>query len=85
VKGQVDRLQQDVRDGKLIAGLIQEQIDNLGQIYELTTSPEWQQTIDLLVSASEVYVAVYQNVRGIAQYFASQLSCIPPGCSSSTG
>lgn len=78
VKGQVDRLQQDIRDGKLIAGLIQEQVDNLGQIYELTTSPEWQQAIDLLVSASEVYVAAYQNVRGIAQYFASQLSYTRP-------
>lgn len=74
VKGPVDRLREDIREGKLLAGLIQEQINNLGMVYELTTSPEWQQAIDALIGASEVYVAAYQNVRGIAQYFASQLS-----------
>jgi DNA-binding MurR/RpiR family transcriptional regulator len=78
VKGQVDRLEQDRKEGKLLAGLIQQQIDNLGQIYEITRAPEWQQTIDALVEASEVYVAAYQNVRGIAQYFASQLSYTRP-------
>ncbi len=74
VKGSVGRLRDDNREGKLLAGLIQQQIDNLGMIYELTTAPEWQQAIDALIAASEVYVAAYQNVRGIAQYFASQLS-----------
>ena len=78
VKGPVDRFREDIREGKLLAGLIQQQIDNLGRIYELTAAPEWQQTIDALVSASEVYVAAYQNVRGIAQYFASQLSYTRP-------
>lgn len=78
VKGPVDRLREDIREGKLLAGLIQQQIDNLGRIYELAAAPEWQQTIDALVSASEVYVAAYQNVRGIAQYFASQLSYTRP-------
>lgn len=78
VKGPVDRLREDISGGKLLAGLIQQQIDNLGQIYGLTTSPEWQQTIEALVGASEVYVAAYQNVRGIAQYFASQLSYTRP-------
>ncbi|OCP35266.1 MurR/RpiR family transcriptional regulator [Ensifer sp. LC163] len=78
VKGPVDRLREDIREGKLLAGLIQEQINNLGMVYELTTSPEWQQAIDALIGASEVYVAAYQNVRGIAQYFASQLSYTRP-------
>ncbi|MFC2249338.1 MurR/RpiR family transcriptional regulator [Labrys portucalensis] len=78
VKGPVDRLREDISGGKLLAGLIQQQIDNLGQIYGLTTSAEWQQTIEALVGASEVYVAAYQNVRGIAQYFASQLSYTRP-------
>ena len=78
VKGQVDRLEQDRKEGKLLAGLIQQQIDNLGQIYDITTAAEWQQTIDALVGASAVYVAAYQHVRGIAQYFASQLSYTRP-------
>ena len=78
VKGAMDRFQQDIRDGNLLAGLLQQQVDNLGKIYELTTMPEWQQSIDALISASEVYVAAYQNVRGIAQYFASQLSYARP-------
>ncbi len=78
LKGKVDRFQQDIRDGKLMAGLLQRQVDNLGLIYELTTTPEWQMSIDTLLEASEVYVAAYQNVRGIAQYFASQLSYARP-------
>ena len=77
----VARLQQDFREGKLLAGLVQQQIENLGTVYELTTRPEWQETIDALIGASEVYVAAYQNVRGIAQYFASQLSYSRPGVS----
>jgi DNA-binding MurR/RpiR family transcriptional regulator len=78
VKGSMDRFQQDLRDGKFIAGLLQQQVDNLGRIYELTATPEWHQTIDALMTASEVYVAAYQNVRGIAQYFAAQLSYARP-------
>ena len=78
VKGRVEPLEQDRREGKLLAGLIQQQIDNLGQIYAITAAPEWQETIDALINATEVYVAAYQNVRGIAQYFASQLSYTRP-------
>ncbi len=78
VKGPVARLQQDIREGKLLAGLVQQQIDNLGVVYELMTQPEWQQTIDALISASEVYVAAYQNIRGTAEYMASQLSYARP-------
>jgi DNA-binding MurR/RpiR family transcriptional regulator len=78
VKGSMDRFQEDLRDGKFIAGLLQQQVDNLGRIYELTTTAEWKQTIDALMTASEVHVAAYQNVRGIAQYFASQLSYTRP-------
>ncbi len=78
VKDPVARLQQDIRENKLLARLAQQQIENLGVVYELTTKPEWQQTIDALIGASEVYVAAYQNVRGIAQYFASQLSYSRP-------
>ncbi|MFT3998886.1 MAG: MurR/RpiR family transcriptional regulator [Rhizobium sp.] len=78
IKGSMDRFQEDLRDGKFLAGLLQQQVDNLGMIYELTTAPQWQQTIDALISASEVYVAAYQNVRGIAQYFAAQLSYTRP-------
>lgn len=85
VKGQMERLQADIKEGKLLAGLIQQQMDNLGHIYELTVAPEWQRAVETLVSASEVYVAAYQNVRGIAQYFAAQLSYSRPGVTFSDG
>ncbi len=78
VKEPVAQFKADIKEGKLLAGLIQQQIDNLGMIYALTVAPEWGQTVSALVSASEVYVAAYQNVRGIAQYFASQLSYTRP-------
>ncbi|MGN6145798.1 MurR/RpiR family transcriptional regulator [Ollibium composti] len=78
VKGNFERLRRDAREGKLIAALIQQQIDDLGHIYEITMSPQWNQAIDLLIGAEEVFIAAYQNVRGVAQYFASQLSYARP-------
>ena len=78
VKGNFERLRRDAREGKLIAALIQQQIDDLGHIYEITMSAEWNQAIDLLIDAEEVFVAAYQNVRGVAQYFSSQLSYARP-------
>lgn len=78
VKGHFERLQKDVRDGHLLAELIQQQIEDLSRVYELSKSPQWHEAIDLLVKSEEVFVAAYQNVRGIAQYFASQLSYARP-------
>ncbi len=74
VKGKFDQLQKDAREGHLLAALIQQHVDNLGQMYDVVISPEWQRAIDLLVNAEEIFVAAYQNVRGVAQYFANQLS-----------
>jgi DNA-binding MurR/RpiR family transcriptional regulator len=79
VRGRFDRLQEDARKGQLLAELIRQQIDDLSQMYELTVSHEWQQAIGLLSRAAEVYVAAFQNVRGIGQYFSSQLSYARPG------
>ncbi|MDQ6437512.1 MurR/RpiR family transcriptional regulator [Mesorhizobium sp. LHD-90] len=78
VKGKFERLRDDARGGKLLAALIQQQIDDLGQVYELTVSPEWHKTVAFLVNSEEVFVAAFQNVRGVAQYFASQLSYARP-------
>lgn len=79
VKGEVDRLQADIRDGNLLAGLLNRQIDNLRQIYEMTTLPEWQASVETLIEASEVHVTAFQNIRGTAEYMAAQLSYARPG------
>ena len=78
VKGKFERLQEDARKGKLLAELIQDQIQDLGRIYEITVSRQWREAIKALMTKEEVFVAAYQNVRGIAQYFASQLSYARP-------
>jgi DNA-binding MurR/RpiR family transcriptional regulator len=78
VKGEVDVLQADIREGKLLARLINQQIDNLRQVYEVTISPEWQACVDTLIGATEVYVSAYQNIRGTAEYMAAQLSYARP-------
>jgi len=78
VKDRFERLQGDIKEGKLLAELIQQQADDLGRIYELTVSKEWQAAVDTLVRSREIFVAAYQNVRGVAQYFASQLSYARP-------
>lgn len=78
VKGKFDRLQDDIREGRLLAQLIEQQIGDLTQMYEITVSPEWHEAIKAIAEAEEVYVAAYQNVRGVAQYFAAQLSYARP-------
>ncbi|WP_027134628.1 MurR/RpiR family transcriptional regulator [Geminicoccus roseus] len=78
VKDRFERLRADAREGKLLADQIRRQIEDLDRIYELTASPSWQAAVDALVGASEVYVAAWQNVRGIGQYFATQLSYTRP-------
>lgn len=78
VKGKFDRLREDARDGKLSATLIHQQIDDLGRVYEMTQSPQWRQACELLVNCKEVFVAAFQNVRGVGQFFASQLSYARP-------
>lgn len=78
VKGKFDRLQDDIREGRLLAQLIEEQIRDLTQMYEITVSPEWQSAIKAMAEAGEVYVAAFQNVRGVAQYFAAQMSYARP-------
>ncbi|TDQ67233.1 RpiR family transcriptional regulator [Maritalea mobilis] len=85
VSGQWDRLQDDARDGRLLAGLIQQQIDDLGAIYNITLSAEWKQAVHELATAEEVYVAAWQNVRGVAQYFANQISYARPGVAFADG
>mgnify|MGYP002713129178 CR=1 FL=1 len=78
VKGKFDRLQDDIRQGRLLAQLIKQQIDDLSHMYEITVSREWNAAIKALREADEVFVAAYQNVRGVAQYFAAQLSYARP-------
>jgi len=78
MKGRVDTLQADIREGKLLAQLINQQIDNLQSVYDLTTGPEWQEAIDALIAATEIHVTAYQNIRGIAEYTAAQLSYARP-------
>jgi DNA-binding MurR/RpiR family transcriptional regulator len=78
VKGGVDGLQADIREGKLLARLINQQIANLRQVYEVTTAPEWPACVTALIEAREVYVAAYQNIRGTAEYMAAQLSYARP-------
>lgn len=74
VKGKFDGLKTDIREVKFLAALIQQQVDDLSHLYEITVSREWQKAIDVLLNVEEVYVVGYQNARGVAQYFASQLS-----------
>lgn len=78
IKGKFDRLQEDIRQGRLLAQLIEQQIGDLTKMYEITVSHDWQRAIEALVQADEVFVAAYQNVRGVAQYFAAQLSYARP-------
>ncbi|WP_029040389.1 MurR/RpiR family transcriptional regulator [Cucumibacter marinus] len=78
VRGRIDRLQDDIKDGRLLAEVIQQQIDDLSSIYDITLSKAWKNAITEVATAEEVYVAAWQNVRGVAQYFAYQVGYARP-------
>jgi DNA-binding MurR/RpiR family transcriptional regulator len=54
-------------------------IENLTRVFDQTRSPAWRQTVALIASSSRVFVAAFQNLRGIGLYFASQLGYARPG------
>lgn len=73
------RFRRDYSEGKLLARFLQRQLDDITNLYALVHSAEWTKAVDMVCQASEVYVAGFQNVRGIGHYFSAQLSYTRPG------
>lgn len=73
-EGTSDGLRHDLENGRLLAEVMTEQVETLHRIYEMTNTPEWQRSVTAILKAKAVFVASYQNIGGIARYFAEQLS-----------
>ncbi|TDQ83168.1 RpiR family transcriptional regulator [Dongia mobilis] len=48
-------------------------VDNLTRVFAHVDRPEWRDAVKLLAEQPQVFVASFQNLRGIGHYFASQL------------
>ncbi|WP_370676966.1 MurR/RpiR family transcriptional regulator [Pleomorphomonas sp. PLEO] len=69
-----DTLQRDLQNGQLLAEVMTDQIETLHRLYALSKQPVWAEAVRRLLTAREVFVASYQNIGGIARYFAEQLA-----------
>ena len=58
---------------------LQLEIAALVGIYEMASSPEWQQEAERLAQTAHVFVAGFQTERGLAQYFANQMQYVRDG------
>ncbi|MFZ5790179.1 MAG: MurR/RpiR family transcriptional regulator [Pseudomonadota bacterium] len=63
-----------IRDRQLKA-----HIENLTRIFDHTSRPAWSEAVRLIAQAPQVFVASFQNLRGIGLYFAAQLDYARPG------
>lgn len=48
-------------------------VDNLTRVFDQSNGANWQAAVKLLADQANVFVASFQNLRGIGHYFAAQL------------
>lgn len=70
----IETLREDLKAGRLMAELMQEQVETLHRLYEMSNQERWISAVDMILGAREIFIASYQNIGGIARYFAEQLS-----------
>ncbi len=66
------------RDGKIWENFDLEVMATLG-VYELLQTPVWEKVVTVLADSTEVAVAGFQTVSGMASDFAARLDYIRPG------
>lgn len=55
------------------------QIDNLTRVFAHRDRSDWQAAVALLTDMPQIFVAAFQNLRGIGHYFSAQLDYARPG------
>jgi DNA-binding MurR/RpiR family transcriptional regulator len=70
----IETLREDLKAGRLMAELMQEQVETLHRLYEMSNQERWISAVEMILGAREIFIASYQNIGGIARYFAEQLS-----------
>ncbi|MFC7454154.1 MurR/RpiR family transcriptional regulator [Insolitispirillum peregrinum] len=74
----VDDLRRDQGNGRLVSGMVIQQIEALQSLNKLSHSPEWDEAVRRLTQAGSVFIASFQNISGIARYFSEQMSYVRP-------
>ena len=74
----VDDLKRDQSNGRLLSEMVVQQIEALQSLNKLSRSPEWDAAVTALTSAESVFIASFQNIGGIARYFAEQMTYVRP-------
>lgn len=52
---------------------LQAHINNLARVFDHADRPDWQAAVKLLADMPQVFIASFQNLRGIGHYFSAQL------------
>lgn len=76
ITGNIENLQCDLREGRLLADMLSQQMEALHSLNQLTHGAQWQPAVDLLIKASALYIAGFQNIGGIAHYFSEQMAYV---------
>ncbi|QEX15712.1 RpiR family transcriptional regulator [Hypericibacter terrae] len=78
ISDRVDRIRkQSSRDSKLWDNFELEMQATIG-VYELRATRAWKRSIEILAKRSDVYVAGFQTIAGIASDFAARLDYVRP-------
>lgn len=75
----MDDLRRDLRDGRLLADTVAQQIEVLHSLNKLTHGPDWARAVAALTEARSIFVAGFQNISGITRYFAEQMAYVRDG------
>lgn len=72
VPATMEQLYQEAAAGRPLAALMAEQLDRLYHVYNLTTQPQWTETVAAILAASDVFIAAHQSCA-LGQYFCDRL------------
>lgn len=75
----MEDLSRDLRDGRLLADMVSQQIEALHSLNKLTHGRDWQNAVAALTEAASVFVAGFQNISGIVRYFSEQMAYVRDG------
>ncbi len=78
ISDRVDRIRTEAAADTRLGSNLELEIRAIVSVYELRSAAAWQQVVDLLCTSTEVFVAGFQTVSGIASDFAARLDYARP-------
>lgn len=78
VSDRVDRIRKDGGGDARLAGNLELELQATVAVYELRGTASWRQTVGLVSSSAQVFIAGFQTISGIASDFAGRLDYVRP-------